>query len=257
MTLTHYQIYGERSSGTNILDYSLNENFDAINVFSEITCVTDKKFKKYGHKHWFGYNSDFSDTDNTLFICIVRDPINWLKSLYKTPRCLYNSMIKSQESFLYGKVESCSYVYCETKPQYGFLTEKEVNPRTGLKYNNIFELRHEKIKWMFEVLPKLVKNYIIIRYEDLINDFQGTMESIKNKGLKQKDDIKHGINETKKWMKRDGYNIDTIKFKFIQPDPKKKLVPKIIAQNSKLLNLELKDVPKQYIYYEKILGYYS
>jgi len=108
---------------------------------------------------------------------------------------------------------------------------------------------------MFEVLPKLVKNYIIIRYEDLINDFQGTMESIKNKGLKQKDDIKRGINETKKWMKRDGHNTDTIKLKFVQPDPKKNLVPKIIAQNNKLLNLELKDVPKQYIYYEKILGY--
>src|SRR5210317_12422 len=254
MTITHYQIYGERSSGTNILDCSLNQNFDAINVFSEIKCVTDRIFRKYGHKHWFGNNLDLSDTDNTLFICILRNPIDWLKSLFRKPRCLYDSMTESPESFLYGKVESSCYIYSEMKPIDGFLTNKEVNPETGLKYNNIFELRHEKIKWMIEDLPKLVKNHIIIRYEDLISDFQGTMELIKNKGLKPKSNIENAINATKTWMKRDGYK--NSKLKFAQPDPKIRMGTPVKC-NSKAFNFELKDYPKEYIYYEKLLGYYN
>ena len=49
------------------------------------------------------------------------------------------------------------------------------NIYTGERYKNIFELRHTKIKWMLEDLPNKVRNYIFIRYEDLLNDFENTL----------------------------------------------------------------------------------
>ena len=64
------------------------------------------------------------------------------------------------------------------------------NIYTGERYKNIFELRHTKIKWLLEDLPKKVENIIFIRYEDLINDFENTLNKIKDKGLK----VKEGIN---------------------------------------------------------------
>ena len=40
----------------------------------------------------------------------------------------------------------------------------------------------------------MVKNYIFIRYEDILNDFQGTMNKIREKGLSVKKKIKFPVN---------------------------------------------------------------
>lgn len=43
-------------------------------------------------------------------------------------------------------------------------------------------------------MPTKVKNYILIRYEDLLDDFENTINSIKNKGLAVKDSNNFPIN---------------------------------------------------------------
>jgi hypothetical protein len=43
---------------------------------------------------------------------------------------------------------------------------------------------------MLEELPKKVKHYMFVKYEDLLNDFENILTQIKNKGLI----IKSGIN---------------------------------------------------------------
>jgi hypothetical protein len=47
---------------------------------------------------------------------------------------------------------------------------------------------------MLEDLPNKVKNFIFIRYEDLINDFDKTLLKIKDKGLKVKKNINFPLN---------------------------------------------------------------
>jgi len=47
---------------------------------------------------------------------------------------------------------------------------------TKERYKNIFELRYTKLKYMTEVLPQKVKHCIFIRYEDLLDDFENTIE---------------------------------------------------------------------------------
>ena len=70
--LQKYTIFGERCSGTNYLENIINMNFDV-----NITW-------KYGFKHFFGHN-DLSNSDDTLFICIVINLPYWINSFYTTP----------------------------------------------------------------------------------------------------------------------------------------------------------------------------
>ena len=52
---------------------------------------------------------------------------------------------------------------------------------------------------MIEDLPKKVKNYIFIKHEDLLNNFNETLYKIKDKGLKIKENINFPLN-TNKYM---------------------------------------------------------
>ena len=76
MIIKKIVIYGERCSGTNYLENSLKKNFN---------CSIEKY--KYYHKHFFGFfdfeNDKNLDTDNTIFIGIVREPFEWMNSFRK------------------------------------------------------------------------------------------------------------------------------------------------------------------------------
>ena len=58
---------------------------------------------------------------------------------------------------------------------------------------------------MLEDLPNKVKNYIFIRYEDLINDFDKTLLKIKDKGL----EIKKNVNSIQIFQYFFGSSTDT------------------------------------------------
>ena len=98
---------------------------------------------------------------------------------------------------------------------------------------NIFELRHTKLKFLYKDLPKLVKNYIFIKHEDLINNFEKTMIKIKNIGLIVKPNINFPLNVFT-------YNKSEIKFE----KKSNEITEKRILNHS--------DFRKDY---EKILGY--
>lgn len=180
MVLKNYTIYGERCSGTNYLQNIININFDV------------KFTNKYGHKHFFGFqDEDLKNSDDTLFICIVRDPVNWMNSFFMNPHHLpikykkkMNKKEKMNEFFNkeFFSINDWDHNYCKWDKE----NMHDRNIYTGKRYKNIFEMRHTKIKWLLEDLPKKVKNYIFITYEELLNNFNNTLIKIKNKGLKIK-----------------------------------------------------------------------
>lgn len=246
--ITHFKIFGERCSGTYLLEDSIMKNFDIIYWHQ----------KKYGHKHFLGFE-DLSDSDNTLFICTVRDPIKWLNSLYRTPHHLSKEICDSPENFLTYEVHSwhynCPRMRKYSKPNQAPEIMEERNPYTKEPYKNIFELRHVKNQWMLEELPKLVKNYIFIRYEDLVNDFEATMRKIRDKGLKQKD-VTQDIQEMKKWMKARGdKDVDEKIFEFAQINPEKAVRGWMPNKPCDELKLKAEDYPNEYMKYEKFFGY--
>lgn len=179
--LKKYTIYGERCSGTNYLKSIMNLNFNI------------KLTHEYGKKHFFGFQDEkLKKSDDTLFICIVRNPVDWVNSLYREKYHIAKHLRKNITDFL--NKEFYSYNDKHSGLRDGSEIMEDRNIYTGKRYNNIFELRHTKIKWMMEELPNKVKNYIFIKHEDLLYDFKNTLLKINEKGVKIKDNIKFPIN---------------------------------------------------------------
>jgi len=179
--LKKYTIYGERCSGTNYLQNIMNLNFNI------------KLTHEYGKKHFFGFQDEkLKKSDDTLFICIVRNPVDWVNSLYREKYHIAKHLRKNITDFL--NKEFYSYNDKHSGLMDGSEIMEDRNIYTGKRYKNIFELRHTKIKWMMEELPNKVKNYIFIKHEDLLYDFKNTLLKINEKGVKIKDNIKFPIN---------------------------------------------------------------
>lgn len=169
MTIKNFKIYGERCSGTNYIEQLINTNF-------KINSIT--KTWTYGSKHFFGFDN-LDNSDNTLFIGIIRDPHEWANSLFKKNIHFAKNLRHNKKLFL--KNEWYSYNDDASGPNDGTEIMQDRNIYSKLRYKNIFEMRYTKTKFLIEDMPKLVKNYIFIKYEDIINNFQGILNLIKNK----------------------------------------------------------------------------
>jgi hypothetical protein len=168
-----YTIYGERCSGTNYLEQLILHNFDI-----EVTW-------EYGWKHFFGFN-DLSNTDDVLFIGIIRNLCDWVNSLYREKHHLKPELTKDVDSFLNNTF------YSVDKKNNEYMTDRHI--QTKERYKNIFELRHTKNNFLLETMPKLVKNYCIITYDNLIENFSNVMNKIRSFGLTVKTNINFPVN---------------------------------------------------------------
>jgi len=190
-----FTIYGERCSGTNYIQKLMGLNFKT------------KLTWKFGWKHFFGFQDELlQNSDEVLFICIIRDVKKWLNSLYRERWHIAKPLTKSVNNYLNDEFYSHNYydnkwshqksnVIGITKTNSEILEDRNIY--TKRRYKNIFELRHTKLEWMLEDLPNKVKNVIFIKYEDLITDFESTMQKIMQKGLIVKDKIEFPLNTKK------------------------------------------------------------
>jgi hypothetical protein len=166
-------IYGERCSGTNYLEELLLLNFNVEIVWN------------YGFKHFFGFNN-LNNSDDTLFIGIIRNLNDWINSLYREKYHLPSELTKDIDTYL----NNTFYSINESGQE--IMTDRNIE--TGERYKNIFELRDVKNKFLVENMPKLVKNYCLITYDDLVDNFVEIMNKIKNHNLEIKNNISFPIN---------------------------------------------------------------
>ena len=165
-------IYGERCSGTNYLEQLLLLNFD-------VEIIWD-----YGWKHFFGFN-DLTNSDDTLFIGIIRNLEDWINSLYREKHHIQH-LSKNIDIFL------TDTFYSKDNNNNEIMDDRNID--TGERYKNIYELRLVKNKYLIEKMPNLVKNYCLITYDDLIDSFLDTMNKLKNCGLKINDNVDFPLN---------------------------------------------------------------
>ena len=156
-----FTIYGERCSGTNFLELAIINNFDL-----ELTW-------EYNWKHFFGdFNFDQVNTDDVIFLAIVRNPIEWICSFYNNPHHVPEELKTSIDDFI-------------TKPFYSLNEENEIIDNMLIApdtyYKNIFHLREVKLNFLINVMPKKVKNYCLINYEDLRDNYEKTLLMIQRK----------------------------------------------------------------------------
>jgi len=166
-------IYGERCSGTSYLEQLLVNNFDVTVTW------------EYGLKHFFGFN-DLTNSDDTLFIGIVRNPYDWINSLYREQHHLPTHFKGNIDNFLNSEFYSLNYSNQEIMEDRNIYTKE--------RYKNIFEMRHTKMKFLIEDMPKLVKNYTLITYEKLMDEFNPTINEIRNMGLTIKKGVHRPLN---------------------------------------------------------------
>lgn len=212
----YFTIYGERCSGTNFLLHAIEDNFDL-----EFT-------NKYVWKHFFGhYNFKNTDEENdTLFICIVRNPITWIDSFYKK---LHHIPVENRlniHSFLFNKFYSIYDDGSEILDDRNIITKE--------RYKNIFELRYMKNDFLINKMPKLVKNVILIRYEDLRDKYDTVLDFIK-----MKFDLKKKHEQYKRIDSYKGYK-------------KVPYVKKLVELRPKIINIIKKNLNDEQ---EKSLGY--
>jgi hypothetical protein len=162
MTITKFTIYGERCSGTNFLEETIIKNFNITPTW------------EYGWKHFFGFynfSKNNNECDETLFIGIIRNPINWLYSFNNNPYHIPDEN-KILPNFLLNEFYSVK--------ENNEIMENDLNYLTNKKYKNIFEMRKIKNDYLINIIPLKVKNYIFIRYEDLVEDPENLINIIKN-----------------------------------------------------------------------------
>ena len=198
MSNRKFVILGERCSGTNFLEEALTQNFD-------ITYTSE-----YGNKHFFCLNKYETANEDTIFIGIIRNPIYWLNSFSKELHHI-PSINKGLKNFLFNEFYS---VLDEQKNKLSMLSfgnnfteivnPKDLNYLTGKKYKNIFEMRKLKNHFLTNIMPRKVKNYIWVNYENLLYNYEATLNEIQTKfALPKKNDTYVKI---KNYKKSNSYN---------------------------------------------------
>jgi hypothetical protein len=167
--MREYTILGERCSGTNFLETVIRDNFEL--HFN----------KSIGWKHFFGYggyNSRILDNPDIIYVCIVRNPVDWLMSFFKKPHHQHKDRVSDLNTFLLS--EFYSYIYGPPGA-----TEEWIHDRNfkndNLRYKNIFEMRSVKCNYLFHEFRKIAKLYEFIRYEDLKHHPVETLSHIHHK----------------------------------------------------------------------------
>jgi len=209
MNITNFTILGERCSGTNFLEEAMVTNFNM--SYNAV----------YGNKHFFclnPYPTDKQLTNNTLFIGIIRNPIYWLNSFSKELYHIPDVNKKNLSVFLFNEFYSVlqndtnnnnnnknNTFMSTTFNKTDKINVRDLNYITGKKYKNIFEMRKLKNYFLMNIMPLKVDNYILINYEDLLYNYEITLQKMKDKfSLQVKNDSDSFI-KIAKYKKSDKY----------------------------------------------------
>lgn len=160
--IKRFTILGERCSGTNFLQMAMQRNFDL-----EVTW-------QYGWKHFFGFN-DYAGSDDCLFISIIRHPLDWVNSFFNHPHHLAGSLRGNVHTFLTEEIFS---VYDSGKGKQGRDMIEDYHIHEKRRYKNIWELRYTKAEFQRLTMPNIVSNHIMIKLEDLQNNYHTMIEMI-------------------------------------------------------------------------------
>jgi hypothetical protein len=169
--MKYFSILGERCSGTTFVEYALLRNFKL-------------QHRKFQGKHFFGNNDDGllnmdPEVDDTLFVYVVRNPIDWIDSFFKR---LHHVPPENKRN-LYSFINNEFYSIHEEGDLINTEMLKDRNIYTGERYKDIFELRKIKNDYIMNTFSRKVKNLLILKYEDLRDNYENTLDIIKNKYL--------------------------------------------------------------------------
>lgn len=116
---------------------------------------------------------DLKDSDDCLFVIVVRNPYDWLRSFHLKP---YEAAphIRLADFKTFVSIEwQVQTDYLPGDGQYDEIDN--LNPWTGRPFRNVIELRKYKTE-NYLSLSDLAQNYVFVRYEDVRDDPEGFIE---------------------------------------------------------------------------------
>ncbi|CAM9134206.1 unnamed protein product [Sphacelaria rigidula] len=170
--ITRLCVLGERVSGTCFIQSLITEN-------TKLTPVSP-----YGHKHFYQDINKLrrDNNDDTLFVFISRDLIDWLNSFknntFHAEASIRNckdmsSFLRMEWKCIFDKTSGTP----ESSSQYGAEMICERDPINGKRFPNVVQMRNSKL-WHFLDVHKHVRNYVHVRYEDVREHPESFLASI-------------------------------------------------------------------------------
>lgn len=177
-----FDVRGERCSGTTYLERLIDINL-------QLPYTADMGWK---HSYLNLYALKREKIDMLLVVVIFRDPFDWMRSLYLQPHHFQNTC---SGRWLEGKQPTFSdFIRNEVKLADDFGEEMfgDRHPVYLDHPKNILELRKWKIE-AFLNLPKILKNVVYVRYEDLASDPKKIISEINEKYIKRDFEFKDWV----------------------------------------------------------------
>jgi hypothetical protein len=168
MNLKTFTILGERCSGTHYLQYSILNNFELEYLKLE--------------KHFFGH-SELSNNPEMLYICLIRDPVEWIDSFFKRLHHVPSENSKDIDSFLNNEWRSID----DTT---GIEIMEDRHIISKKRYTDIFELRQVKNEYLMSLKNK---NTLILKYEDLRDNYDYILNQIHQQFCLTRKDNNHFV----------------------------------------------------------------
>ncbi|MFT5112668.1 MAG: hypothetical protein ACI8P9_001995 [Parasphingorhabdus sp.] len=168
--VSYIQLFGERCSGTNFVLSLVTQNFKHVAITTE-----------FGGKHWFlkdhfprcraNQTTDAEcirslqeNSSDTLFLCVFRNPFDWLRSLHERPYHASNHGGISITQFIRKP-----WLSFERYPANRHWPQRDDGFWFIEEALNILRLRSMKIEHLLNLRDR-VENFYLINYETLLAD---------------------------------------------------------------------------------------
>ena len=239
------KIYGERNTGTNYIEKLILSNTNMFKLRGTVPKNIGKVFLKMDMLHFLhpiseflrdlyfaksfcsnlGWKhmevdykslSDCSNFNDTVFVCVVKNPYSWSLSLYDKPYHTYEYK-NSFDTFLKMKWRTVGREHANKK-----------------YYSNVIDMWNKKVNSYFE----LNNNYdkvIIIKYEDILNSPNLIYTHLKNFNVELSSSLTNIEESTKENEKNNTYYKDY----YLNEKWKEKLSVESIETINNDLNFEL------------------
>lgn len=162
---SQFKILGERCSGTYYTQRLIQHNLQV------------EHCEDYGHKHFWTKRKEKYPKD-LLLVILVRDPYTWAESFYRkkwhVPEHFhslnFSDFITSE--FYSIKDQNIPNIAGEV----GDEIMADRNMMLNKRHKNLLALRAYKMNFIFHEFPKMCQNMVVLRLEDIQNDFEGTLQ---------------------------------------------------------------------------------
>ncbi len=157
--IDHFQVFGERRTGTNYLDHLIADNFEIEPRYN------------YGWKHGFATMPCIARSG--LILVAVRHPISWLSSLYNEPFSKSHRELNTFSEFLHREwydeyapkhIGHRTWGYKGMPRDFKTANQLDRNPLTGKRFRNPLEMRFLKNQSYLGFLER-ESNVAVIDYD--------------------------------------------------------------------------------------------